>query len=228
MELRKIINTENRPLDYLKERNCKSSIQNRKDFGTSLIGWQATRLRENMAIKGSHGKAVKFFDNMKNNRAVEHQGIFTRIIDKKLGMERGYPYHKLDMRKQRILVKKVDKFNKQIEVMNATSKTQNYQTTRSNASPNKNRYKKSATKFSSISNEKGAKSKNQLKRSIKEMYDKIYESKLKAHFSVPYPKFPYNLDKDTIHISKEKSKTRDKSRKTRTAFSVDKKPGKLF
>ena len=39
-----------------------------------------------------------------------------------------------------------------------------------------------------------------IKASTRQLYDKIYEEKLKAHFSVPYPKFPYNLDKDTIFL----------------------------
>lgn len=74
-----------------------------------------------------------------------------------------------------------------------------------------------------------------MKKTTKELYDKMYEDKLKSHFMVPYPKFPYNLDKDTINLSEERRSkifslsigTISRSSKGRKRSVQNRKPGNM-
>ena len=202
MELRKILSIEHRPLDYLKERNWRSSVQSRKDYGTKLIGWEASRLKDNMPIKGNYEKTIKFIDNMSKNHFPQHHGKFARLIDKDLLMKRGFPYNKLDMRRQRKLVKESDNITHQLHTTTASKVS--LQTPSSISRTQKHSKSKSQIrKFMSLqpNSKRRTHLSKDIKASTKKLYDKIYEDKLRAHFWVPYPKFPYNLDKDTIQLS---------------------------
>lgn len=228
MELRKIRNIENRPLDYLKERNCRSSMQSRLDYGTSMIGWQTTKLKNNMPIKGSHKSSVKQFDYMKSNHFQSHNGDFTRNVDRKLKMKRGYPYHKLDITKQRLLVKNISKFAKKLSNLRDHLKLSGHHKSVTTAiSPFKMHKYNNLTKLTKKS-ETERLSKHELKSSIKRIYDKIYDDKLRSHFGVPYPKFPYNLDKDTIHLEKPKTIRPSSTYKARTSTSSHHRLGTLI
>ena len=211
MELRKIINTEHRPLDYLKERNWRSSVQTRKSYGTNLIGWEATRLKDNLPIKGNYTKTIKFIDNMTNSKFVKLPGKFTKLMDKQLFMKRGFPLHKLDMRKQKYLITEIDNLNMKQEKSSMTHKNASL---RSVKKANKNKMSPSSSQqihgnsnhFSSLQETSSINKRllKQIKASTRQLYNRIYEDKLKSHFSVPYPKFPYNLDKDTIFLEEQK------------------------
>ena len=72
---------------------------------------------------------------------------------------------------------------------------------------NSQRSKKNSHHFSSLQETSKINKRllKQIKASTRMLYDRVYEEKLKSHFSVPYPKFPYNLDKDTIFLEEQKS-----------------------
>ena len=210
MEHHKIRSIENRPNDYLKERNCRSTIQNRRSYGTSLIGWEALRLKENVNHSRANSSTLKFLDNMRHNNFCFLSEKCTKMIDKQLLMKRGFPFHKLDMRRQRNLVKEADNLTKNLNISKMQSKntpknSENMKNKR--ISQNQTKLKKNSNYFSSIQHPsyRNSNDKYRIKASTRLLYDRIYEEKLKAHFSVPYPKFPYNLDKDTIFINEKNS-----------------------
>ena len=122
MEHRKTMWLDHRPFDYLKERNCKSTIQTRRSYGTSLIGWEATRLNDKLQHNRANSTTLQFLDKMRNNHSRVLSEKFTKMIDKQLFMKRGFPFHKLDMRKQRHLVKEVDILSNKLKYYNKTSK----------------------------------------------------------------------------------------------------------
>ena len=108
MNFTKIRNTLHRPNDYLKERNIKSIIKDRSSFGTSLIGWESNRLRENSKINGNHKATLLYLDSTNKNHFIGQSGKFANTIDRELGMKRGFPFNKLDKRRQKKLIKNVD------------------------------------------------------------------------------------------------------------------------
>lgn len=97
MNFNKLRNIENRPLDYLTQRNCRSTIQHRSNFGPNMIGWEAVRLKDNVPCKGNHSQTIRFLDSMRKNHFPSHSGKFAKVLDKQLKMIRGFPFSKLDV-----------------------------------------------------------------------------------------------------------------------------------
>ncbi|CAI2375868.1 unnamed protein product [Moneuplotes crassus] len=201
MDFNKLRNISNRPLDYLKERQISSYIPNKSSFGITQIGWESTRLRENSSIKGNHKDTILHLDAWKKNNFTGLSGKFSKNLDKELGMERGFPFHKLDLRRQKRLVKNADIIQSKLSTGGSALKT--ITPRESEASFNSSRRAKSQIKYYSVKKSPMPQKRfiSEIKKTTKDLYDKIYEEKLKSHFVTPYPKFPYNLDKDTINLT---------------------------
>lgn len=148
---------------------------------------------------------------MTNSKFVKLPGKFTKLMDKQLFMKRGFPLHKLDMRKQKYLITEIDNLNMKQEKSSMTHKNASL---RSVKKANINKMSPSSSQqihgnsnhFSSLQETSCINKRllKQIKASTRQLYNRIYEDKLKSHFSVPYPKFPYNLDKDTIFLEEQK------------------------
>jgi len=108
MDFRKFRSTINRPLDYLKERNISSSIRDKSSFGTSQIGWESRRLRDTQTINGNYKGTILYLDNISKNKFTDHSGNFVSKTDKDLNMKKGFPFNKLDKRRQKRLIKNAD------------------------------------------------------------------------------------------------------------------------
>jgi hypothetical protein len=134
-----------------------------------------------MPIKGNHTATIKFLDNTNKNHFTEHSGKFARTMDKQLHMERGFPFNKLDKRRQKRLIKDADTI---LSKLNSTYFTKKIITTPRN---NNSRVRGTKTSLSIGKSNKGSikvrtKNMREIKRSTQKLYDKIYEEKMKSHF----------------------------------------------
>ncbi|CAI2374927.1 unnamed protein product [Moneuplotes crassus] len=217
MNFNKQRNISNRPLDYLKERKIPSYIPSKASFGTSQIGWESTRLGEKSVIKGSHKATILHLDAWKKNHFTDFSGKFSKSLDKELNMERGFPFNKLDQRRQKKLIKNVDRI--QTRIKSRMSSIRAITPRRSEAS-SKSKRARSQTKFDHAQKNPQNQQRftKRMRKTTQDLYNKIYEDKLKSHFVTPYPKFPYNLDKDTINLSdaQPKNMTRGTTRRKKS------------
>jgi len=195
MNFEKLRNINNRPLDYLSQRNCRSTVQNREMNGTKMIGWQVKKLNEGMGVKRTNPESIRFIDNMNKNKFTQHHGKFARIMDKTLRMKKGFPYSRLDIRRQRKLIKKADKL---ISISDTNHSKQN--------SASKVRSKSKIDNHFSIVPATGRKTITAVKAKsiLNKLYDQVYSDKMDSHSQTPFAKFPYNLDKDSIVDSNRK------------------------
>lgn len=127
-----------------------------------------------MPIKGNHTATIKFLDNTNKNHFTEHSGKFARTMDKQLHMERGFPFNKLDKRRQKKLIKDADTI---LSKLNSTYFTKKIITT-----PRDSKSRLSVAKSNKGSIKVRAKNMREVKRSTRRLYDKIYEEKMKSHF----------------------------------------------